>query len=100
MRGAGKVAQGGIGGPAVMAKSVGWRKLKRAKQRFVGYQHDAADTEILAFRPDGGAPNSSNWSLRVVPNKFPALRVEGNLARATRAGRFCHLGLALTAHLS
>ncbi len=29
-----------------------------------------------------------------------SMRVEGNLARATRAGRFCHLGLALTAHLS
>lgn len=29
-----------------------------------------------------------------------SMRVEGNLARATRAGRFCHLGLALTANLS
>lgn len=29
-----------------------------------------------------------------------SMRVEGNLARANRAGRFCHLGLALTANLS
>ena len=34
--------------------------------------------EILAYRP-GGAANSPNWSLRVIPNKYPALRVEGTL---------------------
>jgi UDPglucose--hexose-1-phosphate uridylyltransferase len=37
--------------------------------------------EVLAFRNHGGAPNSSGWDLRVVPNKFPALQVEGNLDR-------------------
>ena len=29
-----------------------------------------------------------------------SMRVDGNLTRATRAGRFCHLGLALTARLT
>lgn len=33
--------------------------------------------EILAFRPDKGAPDTPGWTLRVVPNKFPALHVEG-----------------------
>ncbi len=37
--------------------------------------------EILAYRGDGHGPNTSGWSLRVVPNKFPALRVEGDLGR-------------------
>lgn len=37
--------------------------------------------EILAFRHDGGGANAPGWSLRVVPNKFPALRVEGDLDR-------------------
>ena len=37
--------------------------------------------EIHAVRPDGGLPNGPGWELRVVPNKFPALRVEGELAR-------------------
>jgi UDPglucose--hexose-1-phosphate uridylyltransferase len=37
--------------------------------------------EVLAYRPGGGLPNSTGWSLRVVPNKFPALRVEGDLNR-------------------
>jgi len=34
--------------------------------------------EVLAYRSEGG-PNEPGWSLRVVPNKFPALRVEGDL---------------------
>ena len=35
--------------------------------------------EVLAFRSDGGPPNTGNWTVRVVPNKFPALRIEGEL---------------------
>jgi UDPglucose--hexose-1-phosphate uridylyltransferase len=35
--------------------------------------------EVFAIRPDGSPPNSPNWTLRVVPNKFPALRIEGDL---------------------
>lgn len=35
--------------------------------------------EILAYREPGTVPNSTGWSLRVVPNKFPALKIEGNL---------------------
>jgi UDPglucose--hexose-1-phosphate uridylyltransferase len=37
--------------------------------------------EILACR-QGGAPNDPNWTLRVVSNKFPALRIEGDLGKA------------------
>lgn len=37
--------------------------------------------EILAIRPPGSPPNAPNWTLRVVPNKFPALRIEGELNR-------------------
>jgi UDPglucose--hexose-1-phosphate uridylyltransferase len=36
--------------------------------------------EVLAYRSNGN-PNATGWSLRVVPNKFPALRVEGDLNR-------------------
>lgn len=36
--------------------------------------------EVLAYRSSGGI-NGEGWSLRVVPNKFPALRVEGELDR-------------------
>ena len=41
--------------------------------------------EILAYRPNPGgatpAPDSQGWLVRVVPNKFPALGIEGNLDR-------------------
>ncbi len=35
--------------------------------------------EILALRPDGSKPNSTGWTLRVVPNKFPVLHPEKQL---------------------
>ncbi|MBI4227221.1 MAG: galactose-1-phosphate uridylyltransferase [Candidatus Omnitrophica bacterium] len=38
--------------------------------------------EIGAVRPVGGAPNGPGWRLRMIPNKFPALRIEGDLNRA------------------
>jgi len=37
--------------------------------------------EILAFSTDHREPNTPGWTLRVVPNKFPALNVEGDLNR-------------------
>jgi len=39
---------------------------------------DKTPHEILAIRPSGG-PNAPNWQVRVVPNKYPALRIEGEL---------------------
>ena len=42
---------------------------------------DRTPPEIVAFRNDGTPSNSPGWTLRVVPNKFPALRIEGNLDR-------------------
>jgi UDPglucose--hexose-1-phosphate uridylyltransferase len=36
--------------------------------------------EVLAYR-DHSQPNGPGWRLRVVPNKFPALQVEGDLNR-------------------
>ncbi|MBI3723489.1 galactose-1-phosphate uridylyltransferase [bacterium] len=37
--------------------------------------------EIRSVRDDGSAANGPGWKLRVIPNKFPALRVEGELER-------------------
>jgi UDPglucose--hexose-1-phosphate uridylyltransferase len=37
--------------------------------------------EIYAHRSDGSARNTPGWTLRVVPNKFPALGIEGTLDR-------------------
>ncbi len=60
----------------------------REEQRSVGGfcplcegNEDRTPPEVLAFRDNGTPPNSPGWSLRVVPNKFPALRIEGDLNR-------------------
>src|SRR3972149_3393522 len=37
--------------------------------------------EILAYRKNGGGPNTPGWHVRVVPNKYPALKVEGQINR-------------------
>jgi UDPglucose--hexose-1-phosphate uridylyltransferase len=41
----------------------------------------ATPPEIYSIRRDGSAPNTPGWSLRVIPNKFPALRIEGEIDR-------------------
>jgi UDPglucose--hexose-1-phosphate uridylyltransferase len=37
--------------------------------------------EVYAFRYKGSASNSPDWQVRVVPNKYPALVIEGDLAK-------------------
>lgn len=44
-------------------------------------QEAKSPPEIHAIRPVGSAPNTRGWQVRVVPNKFPALRIEGDLNR-------------------
>ncbi|TKJ38577.1 galactose-1-phosphate uridylyltransferase [candidate division LCP-89 bacterium B3_LCP] len=42
---------------------------------------DKTPPEVLVLGRDGRAPNSPGWDIRVVPNKFPALRIEGEIDR-------------------
>lgn len=42
---------------------------------------DKTPPEILAYAEPGREKNKSGWWLRVVPNKFPALAIEGSLHR-------------------
>ena len=37
--------------------------------------------ELLAYGRNGTGPDTAGWTLRVVPNQFPVLRVEGALER-------------------
>jgi len=39
---------------------------------------DKTPGELFALRPEG-EPNAPNWRVRVIPNKYPALRIEGEL---------------------
>ena len=45
-----------------------------------GHEH-MTPREVLAHRRNGSGPNTAGWELRVVPNQFPVLRVEGILDR-------------------
>ena len=45
-----------------------------------GHEH-MTPRELLAHRRNGSGANAPGWDLRVVPNQFPVLRVEGSLDR-------------------
>lgn len=42
---------------------------------------DKTPPEVFAFRKNGTQPDTPGWQVRVVPNKYPALMIEGNLDR-------------------
>ena len=48
---------------------------------FCGGNERLTPPEIYVLRPGAPSPNGPGWSLRVVPNKFPTLRIEGELGR-------------------
>lgn len=56
-------------------------KLKSGFCPFCMGNEDKTPPEILAYRPGGTPQNTPGWTLRVVPNKFPALVIEGDLGR-------------------
>jgi len=45
-------------------------------------REDRTPPEIFAIRDPGTAPNTPGWHVRVVSNKFPALRIEGSTERS------------------
>ncbi len=48
---------------------------------FCPTNEDQTPSEVLAYRPDSSRPNTPGWKLRVIPNKYPALKIEGGLSR-------------------
>ena len=48
---------------------------------FAEGNESATPPEIMAYRNYGSQPNGPGWRVRVVPNKFPALQIEGNLEK-------------------
>ena len=55
------------------------RELKTCQ--FCPGKENQTPFEVEASRPNGGSPNTPGWSVRVVPNKFPALKIEGDIDR-------------------
>jgi UDPglucose--hexose-1-phosphate uridylyltransferase len=46
---------------------------------FIPGNEDKTPPEITAYRKPGTAANAPGWRVRVMPNKFPVLGIEGNL---------------------
>ncbi len=55
------------------------RRRKGGFCPFCAGNESTTPPEVLAYRDGGSSPNGPGWKLRVVPNKFPALQVEGML---------------------
>jgi UDPglucose--hexose-1-phosphate uridylyltransferase len=53
--------------------------LTTAFDPFLEGNEDKTPPEILAYREPHTHPNKPGWRVRVVPNKFPALKIEGTL---------------------
>lgn len=52
--------------------------------------------EIYAVRPGGGKANGPGWLVRVIPNKYPVLHIEGDVAR--RGIGMCDMAEGVGAH--
>jgi UDPglucose--hexose-1-phosphate uridylyltransferase len=57
---------------------------------FLEGNESATPGEILAYRTAGTAADQPGWRVRVVPNKFPALKIEGDL-RKRGEGMYDHM---------
>ena len=56
--------------------------MPRAEEAFCPFcegNESACPNEIVAYRNHGSVPNDRGWRVRCVPNKFPALKIEGEL---------------------
>lgn len=57
------------------------QKSPRGFCPFCPGNEDKTPPEVYCLRPEKTSPNTPGWKLRVVPNKFPALKIEGDLDR-------------------
>jgi UDPglucose--hexose-1-phosphate uridylyltransferase len=57
------------------------RKTESKLCPFCPGNESATPPEIIAIRPNSSEPNKPGWTLRVISNKYPALRIEGDLNR-------------------
>lgn len=56
-------------------------KISAAFDPFLAGNEDKTPPEILAYRDPYSVPNKPGWRVRVIPNKFPALQIEGQLQK-------------------
>jgi UDPglucose--hexose-1-phosphate uridylyltransferase len=54
---------------------------------FLEGHEERTPPEVWALRPDGGEADGPGWTVRVVPNRYPALGGEGSALEAGETGR-------------
>lgn len=54
---------------------------QEATCQFCYHRENQTPPEIEAIRPKDTEPNTAGWSMRVIPNKFPVLKIEGELEK-------------------
>jgi len=59
-------------------------KKKNALCPFCPGNESSTPPEVMAFRPKSSQANKPGWTLRVISNKYPALKIEGDLNREGR----------------
>lgn len=69
------------------------RGFDPAQDPFLEGHERVTPPEIYAVRTAGSVPNGPGWQVRVVPNKFPVLRVEGALDKDAQGIYDCMSGV-------
>ena len=64
--------------------------INAEKDPFALGHEDQTPPEVYAVRPDGGGADTPGWTVRVVPNLYPALTTDAARARAARQRRPLH----------
>ena len=59
--------------PGAWAEVEGRPPIDPASDPFAEGHEDRTPPELFALRPEGGAPDTPGWRVRVVPNLYPAL---------------------------
>jgi UDPglucose--hexose-1-phosphate uridylyltransferase len=70
------------GAPGLAPELRSTPRIDPANDPFAEGNEQRTPPEIYALRPDGGAPNSRGWQVRVVRNLYPALSPDGSEASA------------------
>jgi UDPglucose--hexose-1-phosphate uridylyltransferase len=65
------------GAPGLPPQLLQTLRIDPQRDPFAEGNEERTPPEIYALRPDGGAPNSPGWAVRVVRNLYPALGVDG-----------------------
>jgi UDPglucose--hexose-1-phosphate uridylyltransferase len=68
----------------------GWTQAEEAVDPFAEGNERLTPPEVYAARPTTSQANEPGWNVRVVPNRYPAVRIEGSL-EAKPEGLYDHI---------